>query len=198
MVVKPSFILTMLLIVLVGVLVSPLVSPVLKLVKLPVSWHCYERRVIEYLGRENLAFLITDKLVTKVIIEVTAGNILLGRKEGYLIAKVKIYHGIAVGEIKVEKGRGKLILRIPEPKAMDVSVDYSAAKFISKRSGLVTLADWIMGKDLKNQLLSRCQSEAMRQLRKNKYLPDRLELIHRLSAYSQIISRYVGCEIEFM
>jgi hypothetical protein len=104
------------------------------------------KEVIEVIRSEDLSFPVMDRLVTKVVVESAEDNVLLGRREGYLIATVRQYYRIdlnSLSEDAVQKTDGTIYVTLREPKELDFSVDLDSARFLSKRSGLIVPRDFL-------------------------------------------------------
>lgn len=59
-----------------------------------------ENRALEVLRREPLRFLVTDRLAAQIVVESGTNSLVLGRREGYLIAKVSLYYGVDLGKLR--------------------------------------------------------------------------------------------------
>lgn len=165
-----------------------------------VRWREAQQTTLKLLRDESLMFLVTDRLVTQVIVELDESNLLLGRRQGFLIGTARLYYGVDLQKLNdscFQKDGGRLIVNVPEPQELDFSVDLNSLRFISKRSGLMVVADWLMGRDLDSELRGKFEASAMLFLKENKLLPDRARLLERLNRLAPLISSRVGIEVAF-
>ena len=158
------------------------------------------KEVITVLRSEDLTFLVTDRLVTQVVVESTEGSLLLGKREGYLIAPVRLYYGIDLKRLPpdaVSVKDGVIRVVLPEPQELDFSVDADAMKFICKRSGLIVLRDLLQGLDIQRELHCQLQTAAREMMRKEGMIPTRGDLVQRLNRYAIALKSRLGMEIVF-
>ena len=158
------------------------------------------REVIEVIRSEALAFLVTDRLVTKVIAESNESNALLGKREGYLIATVRIYYGIdlkSLPEDAVQVTDGNVCITLPDPQELDFSVDLDSARFLCKRSGLVVLRDFLQDLNFQRELERQLHQAAQVMLRDEKLLPLREDLVRRLNAWAPALGEKLGLKVVF-
>ena len=159
-----------------------------------------ERSTLEVLKQEQLAFLVTDRITSQIVVEVRESNVLLGKKEGYLIAKAKLYYGIDLNKLQKENlvwEDQTLVVRLPEPEELDFAVDLESMRYISKRSALMVLADLVNNEDHKEQLRKQLKATALEYMRQEQLIPDKQDIIRRLSSLEVLFSRYPGITVEF-
>lgn len=159
-----------------------------------------ERSTLEVLKQEQLAFLVTDRITSQIVVEVRESNVLLGKKEGYLIAKAKLYYGIDLNKLQKENlvwEEETLVVRLPEPEELDFAVDLESMRYISKRSALMVLADLVKNEDHKEQLRKQFKETALEYMRQEQLIPDKQDIIRRLSSLEVLFSRYPGMRVEF-
>lgn len=173
-----------------------------RIVKTGLDWRVVEKRTVELLKSEAMAFLVTDRLVTSVLVEAREDNLILGRREGYLIARVKLFYGVDIASMTASaiKRRGnKLVIALPPPRLLDFSVDFDKSRYVSKRSGLAAIADSITDKNMLAGLYQKLQSEALLDLANDgQLLPTREAIVRRLNAYNRLLSSYLGVAVEFV
>jgi len=159
-----------------------------------------ERNALSILRREGLHFLVTDRIATQIVVECKESNLLLGKKEGYLIAKVKLLYGIDLSKITTEdvvRKNGTLIVKLPNPEVLDFVVDIESLRFISKRSGLMVIVDWIRGADERRALLRQLQSAALQFVRSEDLIPSKETIAERLTKYFAGRPLGIGGDIVF-
>lgn len=158
------------------------------------NWRGIEKKTVELLKSEAMAFLVTDKVSTSVIVEIAESSPWLGIREGYLLARVRIYYGVVGWDgASIRREGGKVVVIVPNPKLLDFSVDFEKSRFLSKRSGLVALSDLIQDKNLLAELYQRLQEETFKQVP----VPSRDDLVRRLNLYSPILGKHLGVEVIF-
>ena len=158
------------------------------------------KEVIEVIRSEELAFLVTDRLVTKVVAESNENNALLGKREGYLIATVRIYYGVDLKSLPEDAVRvtdGNVCITLPEPKELDFSVDLDSARFLGKRSGLIVLRDFLQDLDLRRELERQLHEAAARMMSGEELMPKREDLLRRLNAWAPVLSGKLGLKVLF-
>ena len=164
----------------------------------PNLWESPSRQssALTVLQSMDLEFLATNKVASSIVVEQRSGNFLLGYREGYLVADCTLYFGIDLREAVEEPGiipGGKSVIILPEPKALDFSVDMDSVRFLTRQSGLMLVADALQDNDAKAALLRQLQVEAIEYLQDREMLPDKATIVQRLNA---IVPR-LGLEVEF-
>jgi len=158
------------------------------------------KELIEVIRSEELSFLVTDRLVTKAVVESKENNLFLGVREGYLIATVRIYFGIdlkSLPEDAVQVTDGIIYIMVPEPRELDFSVDLDSARFLSKRSGLVVLRDFLQDLNFQQELERQLHQAAQEMLRNEKLLPGREEIVKRLNGWAPALSSRCNMKVIF-
>ena len=158
------------------------------LIPKPVTPHVPEMRtVLDILRSEQVQLLVTDRLAEQVNLAVDDSTLLLGRREGFLTATVRVYYGVDVGRItpaEVEIRSYPIAVRLPEPEVIGVAVDLESIKFITKTSGLNLINDYLNNRNLREDLIRQLQRRAICQLQSRGVLPDRAALVARLNEKS--------------
>lgn len=158
------------------------------------------KEVIEVLRSEELAFLVTHRVVTKVVVESRENNLLLGMREGYLMATVRLFFGVdfqRLPEDAVRREGDVIAITVPEPTQLDFSVDMDSLRFLSKKSGWMSLRDFLQKADLRQELQSQLQQAAMKMLREDHLLPTREELVRRMNTWAPAFEGKVGVKVVF-
>ncbi len=187
------------LVVLIAAIVR-LVIPGWRYLRPYVCWDEVRAATLSLLRSEDMSFLVMAKLCGEVSVRADTGNWLLGRREGCLSAPVSMYHGLDVNSIGPEAIRregGKVIVRLPEPRALDYSVDLAGMRFLGKRSGRQILWDHATGRDIQAELRAQLKDSILAYFRDRGLLPTRAKIMRQLNQEAARLSRRVGAEIEF-
>ena len=158
-----------------------------------------KRFTLQVLDREQLMFLVTDRVVTQVIVEQDDHHLLLGERRGYLVATVHLLYGIDLAKLTnkaVTQDNGTVSITVHRPQILEFSVD-PEIKILSKRTGLVVIADWITGKDLEDELRSRIKKEAILFVDEQNLAPDADTVLARLNRFAPALGDHVGWNIQF-
>jgi hypothetical protein len=156
--------------------------------------------VIEVIRSEELSFLVTDRLVTKVVAESKENNAFLGKREGYLICTVRVYYGIDLKSLPadaVQVRDGSILVTLPEPKELDFSADLDTARFLCKRSGLIVLRDFLQDLNFQRELEQQLHRAALEMLRDEKLLPRREDLVRRMNGWAPVLTSKCGVQVVF-
>lgn len=162
--------------------------------------HSLETRALDMLRREPLRFLVTDRVVAQVVVESRGNSLVLGRREGYLIAEVSLYFGVDLGKLSredVARDGTRLVVAVPEPEELDFAVDLDSMRYLAKRSGLQVAADWLLDRDQEAELRSRFRAAARDYLRDERLLPTREEVVGRLNESGSVVSGRLGVDVLF-
>jgi len=158
------------------------------------------RAALEVLRSEHLAFLVTHRVTTNVLVEKRVNHPLLGKREGVLIATVRILYGVGLTSLPpdaVQRHADALVVTLPKPRELDFGVDMSSIRFISKRSGLMVLRDLLTGADPQEHLRAEFHRAARRFMRREGLLPARRQLVRRLNGFAPALSRSLGARVVF-
>lgn len=176
---------------------SPTILPIIKSL---VAWPQVQKQTLEVLQREQLSFLVTDSIVTQTVVELKENNLLLGKREGYMIAKVTLYYGVDLSKITANdisrEGR-RIFITIPPPEELTFSVDLDTVRYLTKRSGLQVLTDWATDRNQKAELRSLFKGATYNFLRQEELLPQREDIVSRLNQSSGIFKESLGLEVVF-
>lgn len=159
-----------------------------------------EQATLTLLRSEELSFLVTDRLVSQISVISSDNSPLLGQREGVLIATVRMYYGLDLRKIDAHcitrHGRDKLVVRLPDPEMLDFSVDPASFQYITKRSGLNVIRDYVMDKDIETELRTKLQPHAARFFADQRMLPTRAKILQRLQNYLAPLERELGVRIQ--
>ena len=159
-----------------------------------------EQATLSLLRSEELSFLVTDRLVSQIAVQTSDSSPLLGQREGVLIATVRMYYGLDLRKLDAASitraGKDKLVVRLPDPEMLDFSVDPASFTYITKRSGLHVIRDYVMDKDIEAELRKKLQPHAARFFADQRMLPARTKIVQRLQNYLAPLERELGVQIE--
>jgi hypothetical protein len=196
-----KFIVVLLTILVLIVMISVWAVPVSSYIRSIMAWRHIEQQTVELLRREAVKFLVTDRLMTSIVVKSIDQNWLWGGREGYLIATVKVYLGIdleTINEDDITRDLGKVIVKLPEPELLDFAVDYARTRVLTRRSGLLIIADLIRNSDMRDDLYKKLRKETVDQLKEYQMFPSREELVARLNRYSPVLRSQLGVELVFI
>ncbi len=159
-----------------------------------------ETQALEILRREPLRFLVTDRVAAQIVVGSGTNSLVLGRREGYLIAKVSLYYGVDLANLSrqsIVREGSRLVITVPDPGELDFAVDLDSLRYLSKRSGLQVAADWLLDRDQRAELRSQFREAARAYLRDQALLPGRDEIVRRLDGVAGAIGDRLGLEVVF-
>ena len=174
--------------------------PFFKSLKALFEWERVEKQTLTILQSEAMAFLVTDRVASQIVVSVSESNILLGQREGYLIGTAKLYFGIDMKELtqdSITLRDNQIVVLLPPAKELDFAVDLESLQFISKMSGTVALVDWLKGKDMYAELRAQFKPKAMEFMKQNGMIPDRQRILGRLNTLSLVLTENIGLKVTF-
>lgn len=145
---------------------------------------------LQMLDREQLLFLVTDRVVTQVVVEHDEHSLLLGGRQGHLITTVSLLYGIDLQELTdgdVGQVGDVVWITVPKPQLLEFAVD-PQMHFLSKRSGLVAIADYLAGRDLEDELRHRIKQQAVQFVEQHQLAPDPAVVLSRLNQFAPKLS----------
>lgn len=188
------------LLIVIGIILFPLFQSAYKTVRNVFAYERIEKSVLTLLKSESLRFLVTNKLTTQVVVEITDNSPILGRREGILIGTVTMYYGIDLKEIEpysVRRFNNVLAIKLPAPKELDFSVDPTSFKYITKRSGFNVIADYVMNKDIESELRTSMKKSAEKFFADHSMFPTRESITNQLNNYFEPFVSQFGMKIKF-
>lgn len=159
-----------------------------------------EHATLSLLRSEELSFLVTDRLVSQIAVQITDRSPLLGQREGVLLATVRMYYGLNLRALDAaaisRRDRKTLVVRLPDPEMLDFSVDPASFQYITKRSGLNVIRDYVTDRNIERELRNSLQPCAARFFADQRMLPTRAKIVQRLQNYVAPLERELGMRIE--
>jgi hypothetical protein len=174
--------------------------PFLKSLRAVFEWERVEKQTLTILQSEAMAFLVTDRIASQIVVSVSENNILLGQREGYLIGTARLYYGIDMKELtkdSITLRNNQISVTLPPTKELDFAVDLESLHFISKMSGTVALVDWLKGKDMYAELRAQFKPKALEFMKQNGMIPDRQRILARLNSMSSVFTENLGLKVAF-
>jgi hypothetical protein len=174
--------------------------PFLKSMRAVFEWDRVEKQTLTLLQSEAMAFLVTDRIASQIVVSVSESNILLGQREGYLIGTARLYYGIDIKELtghSISLRENQIVVTLPPAKELDFAVDLESLQFISKMSGTVALVDWLQGKDMYAELRAQFKPKAIAFMKQSSMIPDRQRLLARLNSMSSVLTENLGLKVNF-
>lgn len=153
----------------------------------------------QLLRSEDLMFMVTNRVVTQVMVEQKQGSLLAGAREGILIATVRLYHGVdmsAIDDNAIHDLGDKVVVVLPQPRLLDFAIDPNF-RVITKRSGVNVALDWFYGQDLESELRLQIQQAAMTFANENDLLPRDEMILRRLNSFAQTLTLKAGKPVVF-
>lgn len=188
------------LLIVVGIILFLLFQTAYKTFHNLFAYERIEKSILTLLKSESLSFLVTNKLITQIVVEITDNSPIFGKREGILIGTVSMYYGIDLKEISpfsVMKKNGVLTIKLPTLKELDFSVDPASFKYITKRSGLNVITDYVMNKDIEAELRTSMKKSTEKFFTDHNMFPARGSIINQLNNYFEPLAAQFGIEIKF-
>lgn len=188
------------LLIIIGIILFPLFQTAYRTIRNVFTYEHIEKSVLTLLKSESLGFLVTNKLTTQIFVEISDNSPILGQREGILIGTVSMYYGVNLKEIdssKVQVRNNLLTIKLPDPKELDFSVDPASFKYITKRSGLNVIADYVMNKNIETELRASMKKNAEKFFIDHNMFPTRESIITQLNNYFEPFTKEFGMEIKF-
>ena len=153
------------------------------------------------LKTERMAFLVTDRLLTQLLVEEQRVFPGMGTRSGYLMGTVKVYYGIDLTKLtpeSIEVTPQKVIIHMPKPTVLDFSVDLSTLRFFTRETGMMKVASVFMdNEDLRKELEKRFYKEAILFFKTNGLIPDLETIQSRLNGFAYSIEQVIHLRVVF-
>jgi hypothetical protein len=186
---------------LVLVAAAAVVGPVLWLGMRPPEWRVVQDATMKFLRQEQLVFLVTDRVVTRLDVVLKEGNVLLGWRESVLIGTVSFLCGTDLSKLTpddVAWEDGMVVITVPDPEVLEVVVDTGSLALFNKRSGLIALKDQLERRDVRGELEKQLEGRARGFVEEEGLLPKRDDMVRRLNEWAApLLSSQVRAAVEF-
>lgn len=157
-----------------------------------------EKATISLLRSEAMSFLVTRRAVVQIVVE-HAESDWLGDWHGVLWATVHIHHGADLQQMdegNVRREGDRLIVRLPDPELLDLSVEPGSVGFLSKSTVVPKLQD-LLRDGQRQRLERRLREEAMKFARRHDLLPSRQQVVQQLNDAAARLKEASGVELRF-
>ncbi len=165
------------------------------------SWTHIEKTTIEFLRREDLMFLVTDRVVTRVDVVSKEGSIFLGWHESILVGTVTFLGGLDLKKLTpqdIRREQDRIVVTVPDPEMLSFSVDLGSLVLFEKRSGLVAIKEYLQNADTRGKLQKQLEARARQFVADEHLLPKREALVKRLNEWaSPLLAAQVKVPVEF-
>ncbi|NLW49382.1 MAG: DUF4230 domain-containing protein [Candidatus Brocadiaceae bacterium] len=172
-----------------------------KLRAAPFEWHTVQDATMEFLRQEQLLFLVTDRVVTRLDVSLKEGSLLMGWRESVLIGTVEFFCGIDLARIGPDAlawQDGTVVVTVPDPEVLKVAVDTGSLTLFSKRSGLIALRDQLSKRDVRAELERQLEVRARAFAREERLLPGRDDMVRRLNEWAApLLAAQVNAGVRF-
>ncbi|MBN1150259.1 DUF4230 domain-containing protein [candidate division WOR-3 bacterium] len=156
---------------------------------------------LEVLRSEQLIFLVTDKIVTQVIVQVDNSHWLTGTDKSLIYTVVRIYYGVDLKKLTendLKKSGDTVFVKIPDPEILDISVNLTDVSVFESKSGIVRLVDLIKGENTALNLLEEFEIQARRLAEEEGMLPSREKILMNLNSFAPLFSEQTEFTIIFI
>ncbi|HAU36486.1 MAG TPA: hypothetical protein DCX07_02060, partial [Phycisphaerales bacterium] len=143
-----------------------------------------EKATLSVLQSEELAFLVTRRAVTQVVLEHRESD-LWGEWHGVLWASVSWRWGVDMRKIApadLSRQGDTLVVRLPEPELLDFAMEPGSVGFISKSTAAPKLLDFARGGWQRSVLEAQLRRRALEFAAAHHLLPSRREIVAQLNA----------------
>jgi hypothetical protein len=153
----------------------------------------------QLLHSEDLMFMVTNRVVTQVMVQQEQDSLWAGTREGVLVATVRIYYGVDMAKVTdqdIHDLPDRVVIVLPSPGVLDFAIDPDF-KIITKRSGVNVVLDWMYGNDIEAELRSHIKNAGMTFARDNDLLPGKAAVLRRLNQTAALLSGKAGKPVVF-
>jgi len=156
-----------------------------------------EKTAISLLRSEAMAFLVTRRLTTQVVVEHIESSWFADWR-GVLWATVRIHYGVDLQKIGMDDIRREgdvLIVTLPEPELLDFSLVPGSVGSLSKSTAIAKIED-IMKNGQRRLLEERLRDQALEFARQHDQMPSREQIVQQLNAAAAPLMG-AGVELRF-
>lgn len=153
----------------------------------------------QMLHSEDLMFMVTNRVVTQIMVEQKQESVWAGRREGVLVATTRMYYGVDMTKVTdkdIHDMGDRVVIVLPSPRVLDFAIDPNF-KTITKRSGVNVALDWMYGNDLEAEMRSQIQTAALKFAYHNELVPKPAVVLRRLNRTARLFSSQVGKPVVF-
>ena len=164
-----------------------------------VTRHVDEKATLSVLRSEELAFLVTRRSATQIVIQHQESD-LWGEWQGVLWATISWRWGVDMAKITEKDLRKEgecLVVHLPEPELLDFSLEPGSVGFLSKATAVPKLVDFARGGSHRGLLEGRLKEHALAFAAERKLLPSRQEILDQLNRSSGLLEQATGTRLRF-
>ncbi len=157
-----------------------------------------DKETLSVLKSEAMAFLVTRRTTTQLVIEHSESG-LLGEWDGVYWVTVRWLWGVDMSKLSEKDLRregNKIICRLPDPELLEFAPKLETEKFYSKSTFIPKIREIFTGGQLQ-VLRDRLEQEAGRFAREQNLCPTRAEIAAQLNASGSVIRKMTGNEVVF-
>lgn len=163
-----------------------------------------EKATLSILRSESLAFLVTRRTVTQVVVEHEQAD-LLGDWHGVLWATVSWRWGVDLTKIQERDirrlrrpdGSEAVIVRLPEPELLDFGVEPGSTGFMSKSTFVPKMREFFFTGSQRAHLEARLKEHALEFAGEEGLLPTRKDMVRQLNDATGAVKAATGFELVF-
>jgi hypothetical protein len=157
-----------------------------------------ERITLSVLRSETLAFLVSRRAVTQIVIEHEESS-WMGEWRGVLWATVDFRYGVDLQKLAVTDIRqeGNVVtVHLPDPELLDFGIRPGTIGMLTKSTASAKIED-LLHNGHRKELDRRLQSQAIEFARQQGLMPTRQEIIRRLNETVALLRGRTDIEIRF-
>lgn len=166
---------------------------------LPVVQRTETKVTLSILRSEWLAFLVTRRTTTQVVVEHDESD-WFGEWRGIYWCTVTWRWGIDLQNLTekdIRREGGTVIIHLPDPELLDFATSPGTAGFMSKSTMVPKLMDFCRGGWQRDVLEREIHAQAMKFAVDQGLLPSRDEIVRQLDEASKTLSQAMGVELKF-
>lgn len=166
---------------------------------LPFQIRIDEKATLSLLRTEALAFLVTHRSATQIVVEYDEAD-WLGEWHGVLWATVSWRWGVDLKKLteKDIRRQGETIfVHLGEPELLDFAIDPGSVGFLSKSTAMPKVMDFFRGGWQRKILEQRLRERAMAFARDQKLCPDRRQMVDQLNVATEAFRAAAKLELRF-
>jgi len=142
-----------------------------------------EKTTLSILRSEAMAFLVTRRLVTQVVVVYEQSD-WLGEWRGILWATVHIHHGVDLKKIRpsdIRREGDVILVRLPEPQLLDFSLEPGSVGVMTKATAVPKVLD-LLRNGHRRQLEQALRQRSLEFAGRRGLLPTREQIVGQLNA----------------
>lgn len=160
-----------------------------------------QRITLQTLRTEALAFLVTERIVTQVVVEEDRSSFWLGTDQGVLVATARLYYGIDLAQLNEDDlidnpDQPDITITLPRPAFLDAAIDPDY-HVVTKRSGLMHLRDFWTGQEPESRLRSKIERAAYTFAKEKSLIPPDTDILTRVNGIAATLSAKAGKPVIF-